>query len=325
MKRKNLPNDEFEIENYNINDIKSLIKMIEDYQTKFCPKKIKKQLPKKFDKLTNILEELYELDEMIGLETLKKQVIDQIIFFVKEINEEIMMHTVIYGSPGTGKTTVARIMAKIYTGLGILKKNKFVEVKREDLIGQYLGETTIKTMDTLDSCRKGVMFIDEAYSLGDDSTGDSYSKEAINAINQYLTEHSHELICIIAGYKQELETCFFSKNPGLKRRFPWTFNIENFTAENLVDVLKIKIENSEWEFEDNYDKILELIKKNYNLFTGNGGDINNIFGKAKIINTRKNFLNDNKKLTQEDFIEAIEQFKMNSLLSTSDPPYGMYT
>lgn len=325
MKRKNKSEDEFILENYNIVDLKSLITMIEDYESKFCSKKVKKQLPKKFDKLINILEYLYELDEMIGLETLKKQLIDQILFFVKETNTDMMMHTVIYGSPGTGKTTVARIMAKIYTGLGIFKKNKFVEVKREDLVGQYLGETTIKTMDTLDSCKKGVMFIDEAYSLGDESSGDSYSKEAINAINQYLTEHSHELICIIAGYKHELETCFFSKNPGLKRRFPWTFNIENFTPKNLVDVLKIKIENSDWEYEDNYDKILELIQKNYFLFTGNGGDINNIFSKAKIINTRKNFLNNNKILKQEDFIEAINQFKLNSLLNISEPPHGMYT
>lgn len=317
--------DEFNINEYNISDIESLINMIEDFMIKPCSKKTKRQLPKKFNKLTNILDELYELNNLIGLKVLKQQLIDQILFFVKEVDESIMMHTVIYGPPGTGKTSVARIMAKIYAGLGILKKNKFREVKREDLIGQYLGETTIKTMETLEECKNGVMFIDEAYSLGDDSKGDSYSKEAIDAINQYLTEHSHDLICIIAGYKNELEYCFFAKNPGLKRRFPWTFSINEFGVEELMNVLKIKIDSSEWDYEDSYDKVRSLITQNKQYLTGNGGDIENILAKAKIINIRKNFLNNDKTLTQVDILESINQFLLTRKETINEPPYGMYT
>jgi SpoVK/Ycf46/Vps4 family AAA+-type ATPase len=319
------PDDEFNIHEYKITDVESLINMIEDYMSKPCSKKTKRQLPKKFNKLVNILDELYELNSLIGLKVLKQQLIDQILFFVKEVEESIMMHTVIYGPPGTGKTSVARIMAKIYAGLGILKKNKFREVKREDLIGQYLGETTIKTMETLEECKNGVMFIDEAYSLGDDSKGDSYSKEAIDAINQYLTEHSHDLICIIAGYKNELEHCFFAKNPGLKRRFPWTFSINEFGVEELINVLKIKINSSEWDYEDSYDKARSLITQNKQYLTGNGGDIENIIAKAKIINIRKNFLNNDKILTQDDIIESINQFLLTRKESISEAPYGMYT
>lgn len=317
--------DDFNINEYNITDLDSLIHMIEDYMIKPCSKKTKRMLPKKFNKLVNILDELYELNNLTGLKVLKQQLIDQILFFVKEIDESIMMHTVIYGPPGTGKTSVARIMAKIYAGLGILKKNKFREVKREDLIGQYLGETTIKTMETLEECKNGVMFIDEAYSLGDDSKGDSYSKEAIDAINQYLTEHSHDLICIIAGYKHELEYCFFSKNPGLKRRFPWTFSISEFGVDELMSVLKIKIDTSDWDYEDSYDKVKSLISQNKQYLTGNGGDIENILAKAKIINVRKNFLNNDKTLTQEDIIESIHQFLLTRKDTISEPPYGMYT
>lgn len=317
--------EEFNIYSHNITDLESLILMIEDYICKPCSKKTKRMLPKKFNKLLNILEELYELNNLVGLNLLKQQLVDQILFFVKEIDESIMMHTVIYGPPGTGKTSVARIMSKIYAGLGILKKNKFNEVKREDLIGQYLGETTIKTMETLERCKNGVMFIDEAYSLGDDSKGDSYSKEAIDAINQYLTEHSHDLICIIAGYRHELEYCFFAKNPGLKRRFPWTFSIDQFGVEELMKVLKSKIDASEWDYEDSYDPIKVLITKNKSYLTGNGGDIENIIAKAKIINVRKNFLNNDKTFTSDDFIESINQFLITRKDNISDPPYGMYT
>ena len=317
--------DEFCMDNYKITDVKSLITMIDDYSRMYISKKTKKMLPKKFDKLLNIIDNLHELDNMIGLNLLKQQLIDQILFFVKDYDDSIMMHTVIYGSPGTGKTTVARIMAKIYAGLGILKKNKFREIKREDLIGQYLGETTLKTMETLNECKNGVMFIDEAYSLGDSSRGDSYSKEALDAINQYLTEHSHDLICIIAGYKEELETCFFAKNPGLKRRFPWTFSIEDFTSEDLLEVLKVKIESSDWEYEGDFTKILGMIAKNKSYFSGNGGDIENILSKAKIINIRKNFLSNDKILKEEDFIESISQFLITRKDTLSEPPYGMYT
>ena len=317
--------DEFNISEYKITDVESLIKMIEDFIIKPCSKKTKRQLPQKFSKLINILEELYELNSLIGLKLLKQQLVDQILFFIKEVDESVMMHTVIYGPPGTGKTSVARIMAKIYAGLGILKKNKFREVKREDLIGQYLGETTIKTMETLEECRNGVMFIDEAYSLGDESKGDSYSKEAIDAINQYLTEHSHDLICIIAGYKNELEYCFFAKNPGLKRRFPWTFSINEFEVEEIMSVLKIKIEASDWDYEDSYDKVRSLITQNKRYLTGNGGDIENILAKAKIINIRKNFLNNYKTLTQDDIIDAVNQFLLTRKETITEPPYGMYT
>lgn len=317
--------DEFNISEYNISDLKSLIILIEDFMIKPCSKKTMRMLPKKFKRLINILDDLYELNNLTGLKLLKQQLIDQILFFVKEVDESVMMHTVIYGPPGTGKTTIARIMTKIYAGLGILKKNKFREVKREDLIGQYLGETTIKTMETLDDCKNGVMFIDEAYSLGDESKTDSYSKEAIDAINQYLSEHSNDLICIIAGYKHELEHCFFAKNPGLKRRFPWIFSINEFEVEELMNVLKIKINSSEWDYEDSYDDVRSLISQNKKCFTGNGGDIETILAKAKIINSRKNFLNNNKMLTQEDILESIDQFLLTRKNNTNEPPFGMYT
>lgn len=205
--------DYFDINDHKITDLKSLIGLINDLiEKEIPPKRILNKMPKKLYSLINILEPLEELNALIGLEKLKEQLLEQLLYFIQGNNDTIMLHTVIEGPPGTGKTTVANIMAKIYSGVGILKKNKLTVVKREDLIGAFLGETTIKTSETLNNCLNGVMLIDEAYSLGSGSSGsnsDSYAKEAVDCINQYLTENQDKLICIIAGYKNELDQCFF--------------------------------------------------------------------------------------------------------------------
>ena len=202
--------DYFNIENYNITNLSSLINLIYDLINKRPPpKKIRRKLPIKLYKLINILEPLENLNSLVGLDKLKDQLLEQLLYFINGFEDKIMLHTVIEGPPGTGKTTVANLMAEIYSGIGILKKNKCTIVKRDDLIGQFLGETTIKTMETLNDCKNGVMLIDEAYSLGSVDNRDSYAKEAIDSINQFLTENADKIICIIAGYKKELDECFF--------------------------------------------------------------------------------------------------------------------
>lgn len=329
IRAKEDDDDFFNIDDYQLTDLSSLINMIEDYIKKPSPpRKKRKFLPLKINKLPDILEYLYELNDMIGLTKLKQQLMDQIIFFIQGNNDNIMLHTVIEGPPGTGKTTVANIMANIYANIGILKKRKFRVVGRGDLIGQYLGETTIKTMETLDSCKNGVMFIDEAYSLGSGgsgSHGDSYAKEAVDAINQYLTENADKLVCIIAGYKHELNTCFFSQNPGLRRRFPWTFTIENFTAKELSEIYKLMIEQKEWETDIEEKDLLNIFSKNKKYFDGNGGDVDNLIAKMQIINTRRNFGKESLyNLTLQDLEEAMEIFTQTKQNRTNDPPFGMY-
>lgn len=323
--------DYFNIEDYKITNLKSLINLIYDLINKESPpKKIKKKLPNKLYKLIDILDSLEKLDNLTGLTKLKDQLLEQLLFFVKRphnSNDNIMLHTVIEGPPGTGKTTVANIMADIYSGIGILKKNKCTVVKREDLIGQYLGETTIKTMDTLEDCKNGVMLIDEAYSLGSADNRDSYAKEAIDCINQYLTENQDKLICIIAGYKEELNKCFFSQNKGLRRRFPWTFTIENFTKQELSKIFINKIQETDfYELENEIDKsyIESKIKSEY--FFGNAGDIENIISRAKIINSRINFCKeDDYTLTKETIDEAFVKFYDTRIDNTNKVPFMMYT
>ena len=320
--------DYFKIEDYKITDLKSLIDLTYDLMNKDPPpKRIKKKLPSKLYKFIDILEPLENLNNLIGLSKLKDQLLEQLLYFVQGNNDNIMLHTVIEGPPGTGKTTVANLMSEIYSGIGILKKKKCNVIKREDLIGQFLGETTIKTMETLEYCKNGVMLIDEAYSLGSVDNRDSYAKEAIDCINQYLTENADKLICIIAGYKEELNECFFSQNKGLRRRFPWTFTIESFTKEELAQIFVNKVNDTEeYELHDDVDnKFLESkIKKEY--FNGNAGDIENIISRAKIINSRVNFCKEeNFILTKEIINEAFDKFYDTRVSNVSKVPFMMYT
>ena len=332
MKRKfgHAPDEEsvFNIHDYTLDSLENFIKMIEDYKSKKLPsKRIRVNYPLKMNTLPNILDDLKELNKMIGMHKLKKQMMDQIIFFIQGVDDNIMLHTVLEGPPGTGKTTVAHIMSKIYSKLGIFKKEKFNVVRRSDLISEYLGGTTIKTMETLEKCKKGVMLIDEAYSLGSNSktSDDSYAKECIDTLNQYLTENVDKIICVIAGYRKELDECFFSLNPGLRRRFPWTFTIDNFNCEELADIYYKEVLRKEWETDCDKKEIMKLIGPNIKFFTGNGGDINTIIEKAMIINIRRNFGKEQiYTLSLEDFKDALSIFLDNKKDKEIPPPYGMY-
>jgi SpoVK/Ycf46/Vps4 family AAA+-type ATPase len=316
----------FDITKYKLDCLENVINMISDYNSLKLPsKRHRRNYPKKMYLLPNLLPELNELNNMIGLQKFKKQIVDQMIFFIQSTGDNVMLHTVLEGPPGTGKTTVSNILARIYSKLGIFKKPKFNIIRRSDLISEYLGGTAIKTMETLERCKKGVMLIDEAYSLGSKSNSeDSYAKECIDTINQYLTENVDKIICIIAGYKSELDSCFFSMNPGLRRRFPWTFTIENYTSQELSQIYFKLIEEKEWETTCEISEVNELISRNVSLFTGNGGDINNVIEKAMIINMRNNFGKENLyNINISEFKEALEAF-VSTKKRPDLPPFGMY-
>ena len=155
-------------------------------------------------KLNKLVEPLEELNNMIGLKDVKQSIFDQIIYYLQGLDDKNndMLHSVIQGPPGVGKTKLCNILAKIYKGFGFLKKSNVVSVKRDDLIAGYLGQTAIKTKAKIEEALGGVLFIDEAYSLGSEDGKDSFSKEAIDLLNSYLSEHPHDLVCIIWDIKQ---------------------------------------------------------------------------------------------------------------------------
>jgi hypothetical protein len=175
------------------------------------------------------------------------------------------------------------------------------------------------------------MFLDEAYSLGprrEDS--DSFSKEAIDTLNQFLSENNKDFICIIAGYEKELDSCFFSKNPGLERRFPWKFRISAYSPSELYSIFVNQCEKESWILSWNeHNDILDLFTKNKELFTENGGDCKILLDKCKIAHAKRIFgvFNSEKFfLNKDDVLNGFETFKKlkNHKPKQDDPPFGMY-
>jgi SpoVK/Ycf46/Vps4 family AAA+-type ATPase len=184
---------------------------------------------------------LKELEELVGLSDIKNEVKSLINFAkVNEIRKtkglptvSLSLHSVFFGPPGTGKTTIARLISKSFKSLGILKKGHLVETDRSQLVAGYVGQTAIKTKEVLDKALDGVLFIDEAYSLSSD---DDFGKEAIDTILKYMEDNRDRLIVIVAGYENEMAE-FINTNPGLKSRFNKYFNFPNYSGSELLEIL----------------------------------------------------------------------------------------
>ena len=200
-----------------INSIKDLISICNNYSNI-----INITEDSKLNLLKKIYKPLIDLDSLIGMQELKNDILNQILFYIQnfhKVNNMEYMHTVLCGPPGTGKTEVAKIIGEIFSKIGILTKGTFTKVVRSDLIAGYLGQTAIKTAKVIENSLGGVLFIDEAYSLGNQEKRDSFAKECLDTICEALSNHKDNLMVIIAGYEEELNNCFFSFNPGLRSRF----------------------------------------------------------------------------------------------------------
>jgi len=272
--------------------------------------------------IKDLLPEMENLQMMVGQEGLKTQVAQLILYFSLHLNIENddLLHTIIDGEPGTGKTEFAQKIAKIYLKMGVLKKDIFKKVKRSDLIAGYLGQTAMKTMDVINEVRGGVLFIDEAYSLGNSQgkdSRDSFSKECIDIINQSLTEMRDRpddyFILMIAGYKEDLKRSFFSFNDGLERRFTIHFTMDPYSPEDLMNIFKKKTIEAGWEIgEDAIDA--DFIEKYKEYFKYAGGDMEVLFSKCKIAHS-KNIIsgkNKNKRCLNRADIELGTQIFINN-------------
>jgi len=297
-----------------INDISDILKLIDRYQNNPA---IKYNINMKA--LHDIKEPLEELNNMIGMVSLKSNIVDQILYFVQELHKSNVssgdfMHTVIYGPPGTGKTEIAKIMGKIYSKIGILKKGTFKKVTRSDMIAGYLGQTALKTRDVIKEALGGVLFIDEAYSLGNPDKKDSFSKECIDTLCEALSDNKEELMVIIAGYEKELKDCFFNYNQGLDSRFTWRFKTDDYTGEDLYKIFLKKVKDIGWEIDTNSTITVEWFKKNKENFRFYGRDIETILAKTKIAHSRRVFCrpeSEKKKINQKDLDKGLEFYLKN--------------
>jgi SpoVK/Ycf46/Vps4 family AAA+-type ATPase len=243
--------------------------------------------------LSSILSELNLLNNMIGMVTLKESLVYQILYFIQRFHvaSNDYMHTVIYGPPGTGKTEISKIIGVIYSKLGILKNNVFKKVVRDQLVAGYLGQTSLKTKEVIKSCLGGVLFIDEAYSLGSSDKVDSFAKECIDTLCDAMSEHKHELMVIIAGYEKELNECFFQHNLGLESRFVWHFKTDEYTATDLYNIFLKMIKDISWKYKFNatIEKDIAWFEKNKAYFKFMGRDMENLLTKTKIAHSKRVF------------------------------------
>jgi len=252
---------------------------------------------------------LSELDGYIGLTAIKKEVRSLInmvtIHKLRRENDlptpDLSLHMVFSGNPGTGKTTVARIMARIYHSLGILSKGHLVEVDRGGLVAGYVGQTAIKTGKIIDSALGGVLFIDEAYALNNGAEND-FGQEAINTILKSMEDHRDDLVVIVAGYDGLMDN-FIHSNPGLESRFNRFLHFDDYTLDEMMQIFEMRCEKGCYELtEDARPLLREFIQlANTNSISfGNGRGVRNLF--EQILVVQANRLATQENVSREDLM-----------------------
>ena len=204
--------------------------------------------------LEELLEELHAL---VGLETVKTAVQDLIVYqkvqMLRKENDlhssKNTLHLAFTGNPGTGKTTVARIVGRIYKQIGLLSKGHFIEVSRTDLIAGYQGQTAIKVRKVIERAKGGVLFIDEAYSITENDHSDSYGREGLTELTKALEDYREDLVVIVAGYTKPMDK-FFESNPGLKSRFNTFIEFDDYNAKELGDILQSICKQNDYRLDE---------------------------------------------------------------------------
>ena len=242
---------------------------------------------------------LAQLDSLVGLEGVKRQVHDMIDVIATRRkreakglkNPDMSYHLVFTGSPGTGKTTVARLVAKLYRSMGLLRKGQLVETDREGLVSGFVGQTAIKTKEVVERALGGVLFIDEAYAISPkNSSGSDFGPEAIATLLKAMEDNRDNLVVIAAGYSDEMDYFINHTNPGLPSRFSTTIDFEDYSADELAKIFRLIALKSDYEPSEecldavlgHYEGVLSDPPKGF----ANARDARNLFEKA-VVNQAK--------------------------------------
>ena len=251
------------------------------------------------DEDTRSLQEyLDDLNKLIGLEEVKATVNDLIAFQTVQMlrtkqglhNQKGTMHLAFTGNPGTGKTTVARIVGRIYKRIGLLSRGHFVEVSRTDLIAGYQGQTALKVKKVIDEAKGGVLFIDEAYSITENDHSDSYGRECLTELTKALEDYRDDLVVIVAGYTEPM-THFFASNPGLKSRFNTFIEFPDYTESELLKMfIKLCNENDYCLAEGASERVYNYLAKqvsNKSANFANGRLVRNLYDNVTMSHARR--------------------------------------
>ena len=233
---------------------------------------------------------LQELNALIGLSEVKNLVSEISAYVqiqrrregVSLHTEQLVLHTVFKGNPGTGKTTIARIMGKLFHSMGVLSQGHLIEVERADLVGEYIGHTAHKTREQVKKAMGGILFIDEAYSLARGGEKD-FGKESIDVLVKAMEDQKDNLVLILAGYKREMEW-FLRSNPGLYSRFPIHITFPDYSVEELLQIGALMLKKKQYRLlpgaRTALSKILEEKKREGNYNEGNARLVRNLIERA---------------------------------------------
>ncbi|MDS1030131.1 AAA family ATPase [Bacillota bacterium LX-D] len=270
---------------------------------------------------SNLEDILKELNCLIGLTNVKKLIKELYAFVIIQkkrgeenlLTESLVLHMVFKGNPGTGKTTVARILGKLFKEIGILNKGHLIEVERADLVGEYIGQTAQKTRDQIKKALGGVLFVDEAYSLARGGEKD-FGKEAIDVLVKAMEDYKDNFILILAGYKNEMEW-FMKTNPGLTSRLPLQIEFPDYTVNELLSIAQLMMQRRQYFFNSEalikLEKILHKMIASGNNKKGNARLIRNLIERSirlqatRLINQQNITRDDLTLITRDDISDDI--------------------
>ena len=292
-----------------ITPVQATIELYELHNTPFGP------ALKQNNEQDSLIKAKEELNSLIGLDNVKKLIyeieayiaIQQKRTLVNLSANNLTLHMIFKGNPGTGKTTIARILSNMFKGMGVLTKGHLVEVERADMVGEYIGHTAQKVREQIKRAMGGILFIDEAYSLARGGEKD-FGKEAIDTLVKSMEDYKDSFILILAGYRDEMEH-FLRTNPGLRSRFPIHIEFKDYTKDQLMDIAQLMVEKKQYKLSQGARrKLYTILTKSFSTMentTGNARLVRNIIERA--IRKQAVRLVNKKNITRDELIYLLEE------------------
>jgi SpoVK/Ycf46/Vps4 family AAA+-type ATPase len=280
-------------------------------------------------KLVKLISPLKKLNRMVGLNEVKKTIITFIAHYLQERKHNQMLHTIIEGQPGVGKTRLGKIIAEIYHSLGIIPSARCKIVTRSDLVAKYSGQTAAKTRKVFEEADGGVVIIDEFYTLG---TGDekSFGRKSIDEINDILEKMKSKVILVAMGYVGSTKKYIFKHNEGLKRRFPFIHTIKRYNDEEMCDIFYSMIKEKKMKLSTDVSRkfLVKMFKENKNeKFPDCGGDVENVVNRCCMrcnIDKFGKHPKIRKIITRSIVNSVIDEYKNDDADGTNKVPMHMY-